>query len=425
MRPGTPHCRSAGRATWRALPRAATFPTRGVTPGDVEARHPYTITRDLLGEETDGGSASQDLARWMQARSLAGRGLNRSSLRSAEDRLAATTARHAETWQARGRIEAIPALEELSATLIAEFCLGPETGQVPARLGRLQDALLPAAVPLPARWPSLRRRRLHRVGRELAGEVSRLIHRRRGTRQDGSPAVVADLLSSACDEGAIHHDGATSIIVSILFAAHETTAAVLAWLFLLLDQHPQVHRQVLAEVDRELAGRLPTAADLPRLAVTEAVVKETLRLYPPLWLLERTVDQHTQLAGHPLRPGQRVAVSPFVLHRDARHYDQPTAFRPDRRIDRSAADPLPKYAFMPFGGGPRNCLGAHFGTVAMVRATATVAGRYRLSRTAGTTPAFSTRTILQPDGLTLDVADRPPGRGSDAHKLPTGPGPRW
>ncbi|MFE6843209.1 cytochrome P450 [Streptomyces sp. NPDC057686] len=369
----------------------------------------YTINQDLLGQATDGGHASQDLARWMRARSLAGRGLNRRSLRAAGERIAATAARHAHTWQARGRIEAIPALEDLSAHLIAEFCLGPDTGEATVRLARLQDALLPAAVPLPARWPSPHRRRLHRAGRDLAREVSRLIRQRRRMRQDGSPPVVADLLNTACDEGALTHDGAISITVSTLFAAHETTAAALAWLFLILDQHPAVHEQVRAEADRELAGRLPTAADLPHLAVTEAVVKEALRLYPPLWLLERTVDRPTRLAGYPLRPGRRVAVSPFVLQRDPRHYDRPTEFRPERWTERPAT-PLPKYAFMPFGGGPRTCLGAHFAMVAMVTATATVVARHRVTRAAGTTPAFSTRTILQPGGLTLEVAARTPVR---------------
>ncbi|MFD9412144.1 cytochrome P450 [Streptomyces sp. NPDC059989] len=367
----------------------------------------YAITRDLLGEEADGGSASEDLVRWMRARKLAGHGLNRTGVRAAEERLAATVVRHAESWRALGTIDAIPALEELSAHLIAEFCLGPEVGNVPALVARLQDALLPGTVSLPARWPSLRKRRLHRVGRELASEVSRLIEGRR-TRQEGCSGVVADLLNAACDEGAITPRGAASIVVAILFAAHETTAAALAWLFLLLDQQPDVHSRVRDEVDGELTGRLPTASDVPRLVVTEAVVKETLRLYPPLWMLERTVEQPTELAGHPLHPGQRVAVSPFVLHRDPRHYDQPTAFRPDRWIERSTATPLPKYAFMPFGGGPRNCLGAHFAMVAMVVATATLAGRYRLSRTAGTVPVFSTRTILQPRGLAFDVATRSP-----------------
>ncbi|MFJ9644025.1 cytochrome P450 [Streptomyces sp. NPDC101206] len=380
----------------------------------------YTISRDLLGEETDGGRASEDLAHWMRARSLAGRGLNRSSLRAAGDRLASTAVRHAGAWNARGRIDAVPALEELSAELIAEFCLGPETGRVPVLVARLQDARLPGALPVPARW-SPRRRRLHRVGRDLAAEVSRLILRRGRTRREDSPAVIADLLVTACDEGALTHEGAVSIVVANLFAAHETTAAALAWLFLLLDQHPQAQRQVLAEAGRELDGglRLPTAADLPRLAVTEGVVKETLRLYPPLWFLERSVDQPTELAGYPLRPGQRVAVSPFVLHRDPRHYDRPTEFRPDRWIDRPADYTLPKYAFMPFGGGPRTCLGAHFATVAMIVTTAALTSRYRLTRAPGSTPVFGTRSILQPEGLTLDVTTREdlavaPGRGGPA-----------
>nr|WSX53612.1 cytochrome P450 [Streptomyces sp. NBC_00974] len=371
----------------------------------------YGIGRDLLGEATDGSRASEDLALWMRARSLAGRGLNRTSLRAAEDSLAATVGRHAETWRARGRIEAIPALEDLSAHLIAEFCLGPETGEVPDLLARLQDALLPPTLPLPARWHALRKRRLQRAACALAAEVSALIRRRHTTRQDDSPSVVADLLNTACDEGALTHEGATSVIVANLFAAHETTAAALAWLLLLLDRHPEIHQRVRDEADREISGRFPTAADAPRLAVTESVVKETLRLYPPLWFLQRTVEEPAELAGYPLRRGQQIAVSPFVLHRDPHHYDEPTTFNPDRWTDRPAT-PLPKYAFMPFGGGPRTCLGAHFATTAMTIATATLTRDHQITSAPGITPAFHTRTILQPHHLTLDVSGRPdpPGR---------------
>ncbi|MGW6688366.1 cytochrome P450 [Streptomyces sp. NPDC054961] len=380
----------------------------------------YAISRDLLGEATDGSRASADLALWMRARGLAGRGLNRTSLRAAEDGLAATVARHADSWRARGRFEAIPALEDLSAHLIAAFCLGPETGEVPGLLARLQDALLPPALPLPARWRALRKRRLQRAGRDLAAEVSSLMRRRHTTRHEDSPSVVADLLNTACDEGALTHEGATSVIVANLFAAHETTAAALAWLLLLLDRRPEIHQRVRDEADREIGDRLPTAVDVPRLTVTESVVKETLRLYPPLWFLQRTVAEPAELAGYPLRPGQQVAVSPFVLHRDPHHYDEPTAFHPDRWTDRPAT-PRPKYAFMPFGGGPRTCLGAHFATTAMTLTTATLTRDYQITRTPGITPAFHTRTILQPHHLTFDITGRPhpPGRRPGARQPAT------
>ncbi|MEU5533370.1 cytochrome P450 [Streptomyces sp. NPDC020362] len=151
-----------------------------------------------------------------------------------------------------------------------------------------------------------------------------------------------------------------------------------------------------------------TAADLPRLQVTEAVVKEALRLYPPLWYLERVVEEPDVLDGVALPPGQRVAVSPFALHRDPAFHDEPSALRPDRWIDRAAAPRVPGYTYVPVGGGPRMCLGAHFGTVAMVIATATVLGRHRLSPAPDCTPVFHTRTILQPEGLVLDVAGREP-----------------
>ncbi|MGW3148210.1 cytochrome P450 [Streptomyces sp. NPDC001177] len=365
----------------------------------------YGITKDLLGEETDGSRASEDLARWMRARRLAGRGLNRGGLRAAGDGMAAVVARHAEGWRAAGRIEATGALEELSARLIAEFCLGPEPGRVPELVARLQDARLPAAVAWPGRVSVLRRRRLRHAARELAAEVSRLVAAR-GTGRDGASAPIADLLIEACADGALTFDGAVSVIVANLFAAHETAAAALAWLFLLLERHPQLRGRVVDEVDRELGGRLPTAADPPRLRVTEAVVKETLRLYPPLWYLERVLEEPDVLGGVALRPGQRVAVSPFALHRDPALYDEPAAFHPDRWIDRAAAPRVPGYTYIPFGGGPRMCLGAHFGTVAMIIATATVLSRCRVSPASECTPVFDTRTILQPKGLVLGVADR-------------------
>ncbi|MFJ9863392.1 cytochrome P450 [Streptomyces sp. NPDC101165] len=371
----------------------------------------YAITKDLLGEETDGSRASADLARWMQARRLAGRGLNRGGLRAAGDGMAAVVARHAEGWRATGRIEATAALEELSARLIAEFCLGPEPGRVPELVARLQDARLPAAVAGTGRVSFLRRRRLRQAARDLAAEVSRLVAARDpgragATQVGGATPVVADLLIEACTDGALTFDGAVSVVVANLFAAHETTAAALAWLFLLLERQPRLHGRVVDEVDRELGGRLPTAADLPRLRVTEAVVKETLRMYPPLWYLERVLEEPDVLDGVALLPGQRVAVSPFALHRDPALYDEPLAFHPDRWIDRAASPRVPGYTYVPFGGGPRMCLGAHFGTVAMVIATATVLSRYRLSPAPDCTPVFHTRTILQPKGLVLDVTDR-------------------
>ncbi|WBO61439.1 cytochrome P450 [Streptomyces camelliae] len=369
----------------------------------------YSITRDLLGEEIDGSRASEGLAQWMRARHLAGRGVNRSGLRAAGDHLAAVVARHAEAWREAGDIDAIIALEDLSVRLITEFCLGPDPGQVPMLVARFQDTRLPGRVPWPGWAPDLRRRRLHRVERELAAETSRLIEARR-RRPGGSASVVADLLNDACDQGALTHQGAVSVVVSTLFAAHETTAAALAWLLLLLDRHPHVRRQVVDEVDRELDGRLPTASDLPRLAVIGAVVKETLRLYPPLWYLERTVAEPTELGGHRLHPGQRVALSPFALHRDARLYDQPSTFRPARWTDRPASTRLPAYAYLPFGGGPRMCLGAHFATVAMTIATAILTSRYQVTQSADCTPTFDTRTILQPRGLMLNVTDRAPLR---------------
>ena len=363
----------------------------------------FTITRTLLGEKTGGTRDSEDLIEWMRARHVAGRGLNRKSLRGAEDRLAATVARHTDAWHARGQTEILPRLEDLTADLIAEYSLGPETGPIPGLVARLQDSLLPSPLVGRARWFVPRTRPLDDTYRRLCSGVSERVLRRR--REDSAYPVLADVLIAARDDGALSDQGVVRVLVSNLVAAHETTAAALAWLFLLLDRHDEIRHRVHAEIDREIGDRMPTAEDLTRLTVVEAVVKEALRLYPPLWFIERTVEKPTELGGYPLRRGQSVAVSPFVLHRDPRFYDHPQQFRPDRWLGPSGTKPH-KYAFMPFSGGPRICLGAHFAMAVMAIATATVLGRYRLRRAARCTPFVSTRTILQPGGLVMDIADR-------------------
>jgi cytochrome P450 len=364
----------------------------------------YTITRTLRDQKTGGTRESEDLVEWMRARHVAGWGLNRRSLRGAEDRIAHTVARHADSWRVRGHAEMIPELEDLTANLIAEYCLGEEIGPIPGLVARFQDSLVPNPVVGRARWFVPRTRRLDAVYRTLCGEVSERVQQR--SRQQSQPhPVLADVLIAARDDGALSHQGVVRMLVSNLFAAHETTAAALAWLFLLLDRHDEIRRRVHAEIDQVLGDRVATTEDLPRLTVIEGVVKETLRLYPSLWLIVRTVEKSTELGGYPVRPGQFVAVSPFVLHRDPRSYDRPQEFRPDRWLEPSDTT-LHKYAFMPFSGGPRICLGTHFAMAVMVITAATVLGRYRLRRAPGCTPVLSPHTILQPQGLVMGVTER-------------------
>lgn len=170
-------------------------------------------------------------------------------------------------------------------------------------------------------------------------------------------------------------------IMTLVLAGHETTASALTWAWRLLAQHPEAEARLHAEVDA-LGGRPPTLEDLPRLPYTRAVFNETLRLWPTIPFVFRRAVSAVSLGdvapGVTLRRGEIVALSPWVTQRDGRWWDAPEAFRPERWLDEAVAAERPRFAWFPFGGGARVCIGEHFATWEAVLILATVAQRWRL-----------------------------------------------
>ncbi len=156
--------------------------------------------------------------------------------------------------------------------------------------------------------------------------------------------------------------------LTFLLAGHETTALLLAWAFDLLAHDLRVQTQVQAEADRVLGDRLPTPEDLAKLTYTRAVVKETLRLRPPAWTIGREALATCEIGGQPIPSRATVLVSPWVMHHDPRFYADPDEFHPERW--EHIGNSLPRFAFFPFGGGERVCIGEHF---AWTEATAVLA----------------------------------------------------
>ena len=165
-------------------------------------------------------------------------------------------------------------------------------------------------------------------------------------------------------------------VLTFLLAGHETTALALSWTWWLLGQHPEVEERLHAELERVLAGRAPAAADLPALNYTERVVKESMRLYPPAWGVARTVMKDFELRGYRIPAGANVVMSQWVMHRDARYFLQPEKFDPDRWLT-EAAQKLPRFAYFPFGGGPRQCIGTAFAMMEATLILATMAQQFR------------------------------------------------
>jgi cytochrome P450 len=164
-------------------------------------------------------------------------------------------------------------------------------------------------------------------------------------------------------------------VMTLFLAGHETTASALSWMWHLLARHPKVEARLVAELDSVLGGRLPTAADVPRLPYTEQIVLETLRLYPPAYVIGRQPLEDCTIGGYRVTAGTSILISKYVTQRDPRFFERPDEFDPDRWSD-GLLKRLPKYTYFPFGGGPRICIGNSFAMPEAMLIVATVAQRF-------------------------------------------------
>lgn len=180
-----------------------------------------------------------------------------------------------------------------------------------------------------------------------------------------------------------------------LIAGHETVASALAWTWHLLAAHPEAEAKLHAELAEVLAGRPPTVDDLPRLPYTQAVFEEALRLYPPAWIITRKALGDDEIGGYRIPAGALVVTSPYVTHRLPQFWDEPEAFRPERFLPEAAAR-RHRFAFYPFGGGPRLCIGNGFALVEAGLIIASVAQRYRLRPVPGHPVAVEPGVTLRP-----------------------------
>ncbi|SFB25354.1 Cytochrome P450 [Amycolatopsis marina] len=238
-------------------------------------------------------------------------------------------------------------------------------------------SMVPAWLPLP------RQSRFRRARAELRNVVDDLIEAGvRRARQDGGPEAGADVLSSLIDSAGGQRGGLRDELTTLLLAGHETTASTLSWALHLLDRHPGVARRLRAEAVDVLGDRLPEFADLRRLTYTGMVVQEVLRLYPPVWLLPRVALADDEIGGYHVPAGADVVVCPYTMHRHPGHWQDPGRFDPERFApDRPVT--RPRYAYMPFGGGPRFCVGSNLGTMEAVFTIAVLMRDLRLTGVPG------------------------------------------
>ncbi|MEV5689351.1 cytochrome P450 [Streptomyces sp. NPDC052164] len=194
-------------------------------------------------------------------------------------------------------------------------------------------------------------------------------------------------------------------LMAFFFAGIETAAATLAWALHALAQHPHIEEQLHAEADSVLAGAAATLDDVPRLEYTRRVLMESLRCYPPAWLVSRTTTTDTHLGTHPVRAGTAVFFSPYLIHHRTDQYDNPEQFDPDRWSSSRHLNP-PDGSFIPFGGGARKCVGDQFGITEAVIILATIAARWRLEPLPGRPVRPALALTLSPQRLHMRLRPR-------------------
>ena len=229
--------------------------------------------------------------------------------------------------------------------------------------------------------------------RQLDETVYRIIAARR--KDDSDSGDLLSMLMRARDEdgGSMSDKQLRDEVMTFLLAGHETTALTLSWTWHLLAQHPEVEEQLHAELERVLAGRVPEFSDLSTLPYTDRVIKESMRLYPPAWSLARTVVSDFELRGYRIPAAANVVMSPWIMHRHQAYFSDPERFDPDRWLQEKMQK-LPRFAYFPFGGGPRQCIGNAFAMMEATLLLAAIAQRFRLR-------AVSNQPIIPVPSFTL------------------------
>jgi len=285
--------------------------------------------------------------------------------------------------------------------------------------------------------PTPTRARHFRAVREIDRVVYALIARgREKLKSSGGRAANADeqtasgakdlltlLLTARDDDGnSMSDQQLRDEVITLLLAGHETTALNLSWAWYLLAQHPDVEEKLHAELETVLGGRLPCAADLSRLPYTDRVIRETLRLYPPAWrIFRRTLEPFT-VGEYTLPAGSNIVMSQWVTQRDPRWFTEPERFYPDRWSEEEAAK-LPRFAYFPFGGGLRVCIGAGFAMMEATLLLAIIAQRFRMRLAPNQRIEPLASITLRPrNGIRVELQERVPARvapGAPAKSAPT------
>jgi cytochrome P450 len=364
-------------------------------------------SRWFLGQ----GLLTSEGSEWRRQRRLCQPAFHRERLSSYGQTMGAYTEEMLTTWSEGESRDIHQEMMRLTMRIVAKVLFSVEVSEDAQKVATSLNLLmrhtsgLRMIMPPPLRHlplPALVR--VKRAVRELDEVVNRIIRERRTSGADTGD-LLSMLMAARDEDGSVMTDRQLrDEIMTFLLAGHETTAVSLSWTWYLLSQHPEAARKLHQELRDVLGGRTPQLEDMAHLPYTDRVVKESMRLYPPAWSLARTTAKEMEVGGYRLPVGANVVMSPWIMHRDPRFFENPERFDPERWAV-EIVQRLPRFAYFPFGGGPRLCIGASFAMMEANLLLATIAQRFQLSLVPGHPVVPQPGITLRPrHGIQMSVA---------------------
>ena len=346
--------------------------------------YPYRVLKPLLGQ----GLVTNDGESWLQQRRLMQPAFHRKRLAAFGTLMTDTTVSMLDQWQRFAErdqpldvaAEMVRLTLRITGQALFNIDLSDEThtvGQAVSTVNKLLSEYLYAPFP-PLSIPTPRSHRLQVARRTLDQVVHDIITQRRQQNTDTGDLLSILLLARDEETGqGMNDQQVRDEVMTLLIAGHETVATALTWTWYLLSQHPEVERCLHSELDEVLDGHLPTIEHIARLSYTRMVIEEVLRLYPPAWIFGRKAIANDEIGGYFIPANSIIVLSPYITHRHPAFWERAEVFDPERFAPVQAAG-RPHYAYFPFGGGPRICIGNNFALMEIQLVLATIAQHYRL-----------------------------------------------
>ena len=355
---------------------------------------------------------------WKRQRRLAQPAFHRQRISAYAEVMVDYTTRMIASWSDGEARDIHRDMMRLTLEIVVKTLFNTEVSGEADRVGQvLSQIAKPFASQATLKWildnrlPTSTHRRFNRAAREIDQIVYRLIAERQSSGSDQGD-LLSMLVAAHDEDGSQMNDKQLRDEVMTLFlAGHETTALTLSWAWYLLAQNPDVEAKFHAELDEVLGGRLPMVADLARLKFAEMIAKESMRLYPPAYALGREAIEECEIGGYRVPARAQVFMFQWATQRDPRFFVEPEKFWPERWTE-EFSNRLPKYAYFPFGGGPRACIGNYFAMMETVLLLATIGQRFRFSLLPNHEVSLMPAMSLRPaNGIKVVVRNRPTARG--------------